>query len=612
VGISGSAGTNDTFAVKFCKQVLGTTLLKDALAAAFAGFVLPLHSQTYQLLQPGDYLYHQFNATLNLGFGAELGIDKVFFSGQYKTDVPKSLPGAPSISLSGKGKLKVGASFGASFKYTGSFEAFLEKVDDKTGHLHLYKSKTDDVNFKLGATITVIADPAVTLFAGDLTTLANKVLPGGTGKVVGQLLGKEQDHVNAWIKDVQTKINSWLKPFQQGQTQLQVAIDDTHSTFLLIDATFDLTAVGFPAAWNKIIAGDFNAAMTLPNSGVSLDAGSGLEEFHNRTTSVTLNLFGLFKAEFDSSQIENYSMIYVGNNVFHLIERIGDRQISTINGKGREVDFYFAAEATASPAGIKIGSVNLYVLLKATSNPSFGQSIAGFLSRTATGDVARQLTNQLAASAKQKNTTETLQLIFNPSAYGRVQSSTLNGNHPIVNENLDQNNYTQFSAACAQFFGDSRPANFSVSQPGDLNYPLWRTWNIIANGSSDPANGVPSRRDPVDMNNTAGATFLDVHFRSQVSSVLIQFILNSASRFMNLCEDLHHLATLTESSATSWADLHAALQQIVQQDVPADFLIPTSAALTTLMSQAGVQPAISGPAPASSPQPSILVTLAYS
>jgi hypothetical protein len=610
VGIQGSAGTSDTFKVSFYKNVPGATLLKDALAAAFEGFVLPLHSQTYQHLRPGDYLYHQFNATLNLGFGATLGLDKVYFSGQYKADIPGA-PSAPSVNTSVKAEVKAGASFNATFKYTGSYEALLSKLDDKTGRLHLYRNKTTDANFNFGATVTVIADPTVTPSAGNLATLANQVLPGTTGTVANQLLtGPAQNQVNTWVSDAQTKINGWLKPFQQGQTQLQVAIDNTQSSFLLMDVTFDLTAVGFSAAWSKAIAGDFNGALALPTGGVSLDAGSGLENFHTRTTSVTFNLFGLFKAEWDASQIENYSILYAGNNTFHLVERIGDRQTSTVNGKGREVDLYFAAEATSNPAGVTLGEVDLYVQLKATANPAFGQSIAGFLSKATTGDTATQLTKQLIATAQQPSATETLELVFKPSAYGRLTSSTLNGNRPIINELADQTNYASFAAACSQFESTS-PANFSVRTPMDLDYATWTTWNILANNGSVSPTSVPSRINQGSPGGGAVVAFLN-GLNSSIQPVQISMVLGSASSFMNLCEDLKNLAALTESSNTSWDKLRSTLQNIIQNDVPANFLIPTAYALTTSMGQVGVQPLISGPAPAAPQQSAITVTLLYS
>jgi hypothetical protein len=111
-----------------------------------------------------------------------------------------------------------------------------------------------------------------------------------------------------------------------------------------------------------------------------------------------------------------------------------------VNGSGREVDLYFAAEATSTPTGLTLGDIDLYVQLKATANGGFGKMIAGFFSKATTGDVATQITKQLLATAQQSKATEILELVFKPSAYGRLASSTLNGNRPIINESADEAN----------------------------------------------------------------------------------------------------------------------------------------------------------------------------
>jgi hypothetical protein len=75
---------------------------------------------------------------------------------------------------------------------------------------------------------------------------------------------------------------------------------------------------------------------------------------------------------------------------------------------------------------------------------------------------------------------------------------------------------------------------------------------------------------------------------------------------------LKNLATLTESSNTSWDALRAELAYIVANDVPSDFLVPEAYALTSLMNQAGDRPSISGPAANAPQQATISVTLHYS
>jgi hypothetical protein len=606
VGITGSVGNGDSFTVSFYKKVDGATLLRDALQAAFEGFVLPMHSGTYAGLQPGDYLYHQFNATLNLGFGATLGVDKVLYAGQYQADIPKA-PSLPAVSTSVVAEVQAGATFGASFNYTGSYEAMLWKTDDGTGRLHLYRNKVTDANFNVGVAVAVIAAPTVTVSPADLSSLTSKVLPGGTGNVVNKLLvGAAQGEVNKWVNDVQTKITGWLSPFQQGATALQLAIDSTTSKFLLLDFTFELGAAGFATAWSQAVAGNYCAALAVPNGGVSLDTGSGLENFHTVKTSVTFNLFGAFTAEWDAAKINNYSVQYAGNNTFHLVEDIGRAQISTVGKSGTEVELYFAATATSGPAGTTVGEVDLHVLLTATRNAGFGAEIAGVLSNATTGMVASTLNKQMLALAQQGNATETLEMIFKPSAYGRLSSSTLGGGK-ILNEGVDQGNFNAFAEACSHVEG-SEPANFTMSP--EMDYATWRVWNIAANDQfPPPAGSSPNRRNAGNI--AAGVSYLGQQFGASAPAQLVGFAFQAASDFMNFCEDLKGLAALVAAN-TAWNTLIADLQSIVKNDVAGDFIPATALALASCLGQAGMQPQMSGPAPNGGREPSITVTLVYS
>jgi hypothetical protein len=610
VGIQGSAGTSDTLKVGFYKKVSGATLLKDALQQSFAGFVLPLHPQTLEHLQPGDYLYHQFNGTLNLGFGATLGLDEVFFSGQYIGAIPTS-PAVPIVTASAKVGLNLDASLGVSFKYTESFEAMLWTTDKDTAHLHLYKNHSTDPAFKASLTVGVIAEPAVKISPASLSSLMQKALTGNTGVVAAQIMqGSALNQVTTWVDDAQKKMDSWLKPLKDGKAALELAIDDLNSSFLLLDVTFDLTKIGFSSAWKQVLAGDFQAALKQGNSGMTLDPGSGLEDFHHQKTDVSLNLFGKFKAEWSESQITNYSIIYSGNNTFKLVENIGLEDITNVNGSGREVDLYFAAEGTETLDGrFELKPPELHVLLKATNNRRFGNAIAQILSLAATGPVALQLHNQVLAAAEKGHSKQTLELVFEPGAYGELKSSTLNPDGTITNEDLDKINYNSFADAAWEaepgVFADA--SNFSVHDKMDLTYEVWRGWNLTSIGKEDH----PNRRTPGDAYGSDAVAYLDHRFDSPPTLHAIPVVLMEASGFMNLCEDLTKLA-VPEGGVDPWKALCRDLGYIIHHDVPVDFLAPAGYALTELVRKAGAQLAISGPAANAAQEPSVTVTLRYS
>jgi hypothetical protein len=607
IGITGSFGTNDTFQVSFSKLVDGSTPLLAALQAAFAGFVLPLHSQTYQKLQPGDYLFHEFNATLNLGFGANYGLNQVLYAGQYKGDI-NVVQGGPTLNTSVNLQVQAGATLSAGFKYTGSFEALLWKTDAQTSRFHLYKNSVTDKYFNLGATISVIADPTVNVSAGNLQSLAGVVLPGTTGEVVGTLLsGQAQTEVNTWVGDLQSKITSWLQPFQQGKTALQLAIDDTNSSFLLTDFTFNLTQPGFAAAWNEALSGDFIAALAVPNSGVSLDPGSGLEKFHNQKTSVTFSFFGL-TAAWTAANIANYSIVYAGNNTFNLIENIGRTSITTVNSGSSEIDFYFAATATSGPNGTALGEVDLHVVLKAVKNKSAGNRIATIVSGTSTGTVPTTLGKQIVSIASQKSSTESLEIIFKPTAYARLSSSTTQNGVPTGNVNADQRNYAAFQAACGLIMG-SAPANFQMNPA--MDYGLWSIWNIAAINEYPPQNGdQPNRRQSGNLYGGTVQNFASDYWPGWSAWQLTSYAFFAASNFMNLCEDLKKLSALIDAGGT-WDALIADLRAIINNDMNTDFVPAWTLALANCMGKTGVPPQIVGPAPTAANEPSIAVTLQY-
>jgi hypothetical protein len=612
IGISAKGSGSTTFAVRFCKQVSGATLLKDALAQAFQGFVLPLNPQTYQSLRPGDYLFHQFDATLNLGFGATVGVNQVFLSGESKAALPGAPAAAPSATLSAEVAVNASGSLGVGFQYTNSFEALLWKTDDSTGHLHLYANHSADPSFTAGATAALILNPKVNLSTVNLSALAQQTLPGQTGVLTGQLLnGQAQSEVTAWVNDAQTKINSWLQPFQQGKTALEVTIDDLNSRMLLLDVTFNLNAVGFPSAWKQVVAGDFQAALAQSNGGMTLDPGSGLEDFHHQKTDVTFNFFGKFSAAWSSAQITNSSVIYAGSNTFNLVDRTGYQEITNVNGSGREIDLYFAVEGTNSAAGaLTLQPPELHILLKATKNPKFGTAIANIISMAETGQTASQLFSQFKAAVEQGNSPQTLELIFAAGACGKVPFSTKNPDGTLANEDADTANYNAFAYSCAQMNAGSSPGNFSVNSPMDMNYDAWSAWNVACTGAVPP---IPSRRDSGNL--AAGLAWVNTHFGS-LDANSINAYLQEASDFLNLCEDIQKLATLGAPSATnpepSWQSVTTELGDIVHKDVPSDLLAPTAYALTKLMVMAGAQPSLAGPAQNPSPEPGITVTLRYS
>ena len=609
VGVCGSVNDSNTFGNTFYRKCSPTDTLHDAIGAAFSNYVLPLHQLTLTSLDPGDYLHHDFNACLQVGLGASIGYSKVLYAAQSPASIPGT-GGAVKLDTSFIPAFQADASLSFHFAYTGSFEALLWKDNATTGHMHLYRSKVQDINLTLHAGISLTPDPGTSTanMTAQFGSLMGKFLPGSLGQ---KFTSKGTDEINSFAADGSGKILGWLNPINQGRATLDIAIDRTKQTFILLDYGFDLTASAFSDAWKTAVAGDFVKALKTPNGGVSIGVGGGMEKFYSKKTSVCLNLFGQLRGTWSDATINNTSMIYAGNNTFHLMAEEGRQQLALVNNSKREIDIYFAAQADSSDSGTKLGEIELHCVLRATNNPKYGKYLSNFLNLMGPAIGQAALAQSIAALAPVPGATEMLHLIFDESAYGRLQASTITHGKPD-NQAPDQQNYSAFAKACSDLIAES-PANFSFAGQS-LGYTIWSNWNIASIDKWPPSPGaVPDRTQSGDP--AAGLAFLNQEF-PQAGNVaaLIGYALQAASDFMNFCADLKSLATLTQegSGLDPWNDLVDKLKSIIHNDVNQDFVAPATLALTRLCASGHPPAEIAGPAPALTDKNSIAVTVTYS
>ena len=598
---TGTGATSDTYKVIFYKSVPGATILKDALALAFQDFVLPLHPMTWNNLQPGDYLYHNFNGTLNLGFGVSVGLNKVFVSGQSAATLPGTSAATPVVNPSAQVGVQLGASFCFGFAYTGSFETILWKLADGTGRLHLYRSQSIDPSFKVDLTAALIANPTCALNAQPIDDLIGQALPGVLTSVA-------QTAISAGVADVNNKVASWLKPLQNVKTELELTIDNLNCTTILLDYICDPSQPSFSSAWQHVIKGDYQAALQQSNSGFALQPGSGLEQFHKEKTDISLNLFGKFTADWSNASIGNYNIVYAGNNTFNLVENIGIQTIGNINGSGAEIDLYFAALATERAGAVTLSPPELHVVLKATKNPKFAARIAQLLTVTGANSSTAALLAVIESSAKNAKASQTVEIVFAPAAYALLSFSAIGA----ADDTADQRNYNQFAQASWNL-GNGKPdtENFSVKQPLDMTYKLWRTWNMISIGRDpDSAADTPDRTQAGAVQGNAAA-WLNTYFDT-TSPNAIPYVLQAGSSFMNLCQKLQELSASGLSNVDeTWDNLIAQLNSIIHNDINADYLAPAAYALTAQVYKGGATSTISGPTAGAANEPSIKVTLRY-
>jgi len=607
-GVSGSVNSKDTFTVAFYKRCNPADKLGDGIAAAFSDFVLPLHAETLSNLKAGDYLHHNFNGNLQVGLGASIGYNKIFYAGQYKADIPDTAD-ALKLTLSTKDEFQAGAKLAFQIEYAGTFEALLWKDAANSGRLHLYRSQTQDVSLGLNLGVTLAGDPkaCVTAISSQLHECFKKVLGGLGNSFDSKLWPKAAPEIGNCVSDVNSKIAGWLKHAQQIQATLDFAIEKTNQTFLLMDYSFDLTAPAYATAWGSAIAGKYIDALQTPNGGVAIAVGSGLEKFYEKKTSVTLNLFGKLSAAWTDAIISDSTLVYAGNNVFHLLADVGRSSLYQLNKSKREIDIYFAAQANLEAGNTTLGTIDLHVMLSATDNGAFGKYIAGFLQLLTSGPDATALVKAIDTLAAQAKTTQVLQVILPPATYARLQSSTITNGRPD-DQTKDQSNFAAFARACSDLTF-SQPSNFAA-----LTYGVWSNWNIACNDQwPAPAGSVPNRTKLGDTAN--GVAQLQIQSPEPgVSPDNIGYALHAASDFMNFCEDLKNLAQAkaVEGDLDSWNNLVAELKSIIENDVSPYFIAPTGLALARLCAAGAPPSEVKGPAPGCADKNSIAVTLTYS
>ena len=329
-GVTAKLSTRDTYAVTFCKAFVPTAKTGAAIAQTFECFVLPFRERLLLDMEDGDYLWYEFDGKVGFAVGAYVGLDEVLYAGNGAADLIK-MNGSPMATLGAsiKPEVKLAAAMDFKMDYVSRFDAVLSRVGT-SGLLHLLRSdkRTETVTTSAGLTINVNA--AVTLsqkVAGHLDNLKTSMVncAGGTGSVGGNAVGKvasaADGEMTKYADEVTDKLQCWLNKANGLNCNLQVAIEKEQQKLLLASYAFDLTDTTFPDGWALAIKGDLYGA--LNTHAVTLEPGSGLEREYRQKTSFRCNFFNLWHMNSWDQFTRDVSMVYAGNNVFHMLANVG-------------------------------------------------------------------------------------------------------------------------------------------------------------------------------------------------------------------------------------------------------------------------------------------------
>lgn len=614
-GVSTTDTAATALSVAFYKSCPPSMPLQDAVKQAFAGFVLPLHEKTLEHLSAGDYLHYNFSANLQLGVGANIGYDKVFYAGTTTQSVPGT---ASAVTLTGAiaPQVQAGAKFCFAYDYSGAFEILLWCDAARKASLHLYRARVQ--NTTAGANFGVTLSPGSAGSLGATTAQVKNLMTGSLPANVqatfrDKVMPAAEDELAKYVGELNGKVTSWLTRTNVQVASLDLAIQHTGSRFLLTDYTLDLNNPNYAGAWKSMIEGRYLDALQMPDTGVTLATGSGTEALFKTAAAIKLNLFGALHAAWTTDTFSNSSLVYAGNNVFHLLTVAGKDVLAVRDATQKEMTMYFAAEADLSTAGSRIPPPQLHCVLQADSKPDFGRELGRLMELLSTGPAVQALAASVAATAQQPKSTVTLHLVFEPGqdAYGGLDASNLQHGKPD-DENKDRKNYEAFAEACRQVFKDG-PA--SLQWDGQrLTYGLWRDAWIASNDQwPAPEGSVPNRREHAGCGPGVQAQLdgaLSGLSGSSGQAQLIFYALEAAAQFMNLCDDLRALAAQTAAyTPGTWPSFVAELAGIVKNDLDTDFMPATMLALAMLCG--GTPTAVSGPIAALPLGTSIGVTMTY-
>jgi hypothetical protein len=611
-GLTGSVNSSNTFQIMFYKQCKPDDNFGQSVAKAFGDLVLPFHPDTVNHLQPGDFLRHTADSNLQLGLGASVGFKLFSYANQWTSGIP-GIANSPTLTTGIKPNAQAAVKLAYSFGYDATFDQILWKESNTVAHLHLYRSKVQNRSLDLTAGITaqLNATASTAVVQGQVASAANNAAqPSDLQDGLNQVFSAFSNQTAKVSSDINSKITTLLKPINNTQQiTLDAKISQVNDNYLLVNFTVDLTNPAWTQSWTSMCNGRYQDAIEESAGAVQLDPGSGLELLYSRTASLTLNFFGQWNGLWTKSTISNSSLIYAGNNTFHLITADGMQRLAKVNNSSTEVDVYFSSEVDLSGAPVA-GEPNFNIMLRAVNNPKFGSYIAQFVGVLTSGqnggDTVR---SQIQTMANQGNSTQVLQLVFKAASCTQLQFSP--APTPQDQAQADSNNYSAFAWACMQIM-DPGWGQLTDDRGRNLSYGDWSNWNrALISSAGQPLADNSDRTESGPLSGAVVTTFVEQNWPG-IPAAMVSYPFQASSEFMNLCEDLQKLSTATVTQGpNSWQAFAQDLVGVINRDVSWDFVAPTALALAKLMAQASPQSTV-GPAPGLAGDSSIAYTMTFS
>lgn len=571
-GVSGGISAGISFNLTNYKTFPLTTKVSEAVKAAFDRFVLPFKADGVEaVLHHNDYVEYEFIGNLGLTFGLTYGLTSLLLGGRSLGEIEQSLTtGAAKAVVGVKPSLEAGAKFGINYQYTDAFRLVVGRqinAQANTDKLSLFVSKMDKsslgISASVGLTVSLGASFDIKLRLDEIIDNAAKQLFGGMPEntplekaakaaaiqAFKDNLKKEEHkrELEKYVKDANEQVGNLLKKFDDQKLELQVLHERIKTNTAIFNYEFDLkTPGGIAQGYKLAMEGNFQEALKQP--GVSLRPGSYIENLFIRRTTIGFQFFDLFHFQNVTEYFRKMSVVYAGGGIFKLRYLTGVKYEDGFVGHSRAAEIYFSADATTLDfQNVADVDVKLNFILTDNANRRAARQTLGILQFLgASAPLQRLITRLRETLESDPSLNVKVSCAFDKKIYGKLSSDDFNGDepHPLPHPS-DARNWAAFVRAVNDIAvgGGYKQQGFP-----DLVEPFgnWVLYNRTANDSGTKP---PNRR-------LAGNPDTDSKWPSDWHNVglfdrrFIRIYLNAGRSFMNLADDLKHLAIEQENIHT--------------------------------------------------------------
>lgn len=611
LGINAQASKNRKFVIANHKCIPLRTPVGDALQIAFAKFEFPFKPEGVEALDDNDYLEYEFIGKLALGFGLKFGVGGVFLAGRSKREIERSFEsssGKPVVKA--QPSFETRAAFSVGYHHEDAFRVVVGRhnrpaIGVNTVTLFLFRMDQSELAVQFSAGISASAGTSVNLdsdldkIIGAVATKLTEGLPSDADRdAASEAFKKIEGSRRQWERhftEANAHANKLLKKLDNKKVEITVLHEQIKKDTVLFNYEFDLNrSTALAQGYGLAMKGEFAEAIKV--SGVDLLPGSFVENEVIRRTAVSFQLFDLYRFRSITEYFRKSTMVYAGGGVFRLRFVTGVKHESGRVGHSRQVEVFFTADVLTKDFKLAANlDVKMHFVLNDHQNRKAARQTARALQMIAAGGDLAPVSSHLTTAIERDSTLDVkVSCVFDKSAFKNLKADDIfNGKPTPLPHNEDECNWNAFVRAVnyihvnAGFKGEGFP---DLVESFD-NWILYNRTAIDREESTKPPNRTQSGNTAVDSRWPSRWTGINVTERH-----FLFVYVDAGRRFMNLCDDLMHLAN---DSCDDWTEerycqLLKNLNKIIKEDVEAWFTKSTLAALFLRTGSRAV--AVEGPA----------------